>query len=83
LLGVLIDASQPLSISQLRPLCLVRNATGHLERAPDGQGRLSMRIADLVALIKMASTMLSQRKPRLQASTIGETNRSLRQVFYA
>jgi hypothetical protein len=43
----LIDASQPLSISQLRPLCRVRNATlyerltaltaaGHLERGADG-----------------------------------------------
>ena len=45
--AALIDASQPLSISQLRPLCRVRNATlyerltaltaaGHLERRPDG-----------------------------------------------
>jgi hypothetical protein len=43
----LIDASQPLSISQLRPLCRARNATlyqrltaltaaGHLERGADG-----------------------------------------------
>ena len=45
--AALIDASQPLSISQLRLLCRVRNATlyerltaltaaGHLERRPDG-----------------------------------------------
>jgi hypothetical protein len=45
--AALIDASQPLSISQLRPLCRVRNATlyerltaltaaGRLERRPDG-----------------------------------------------
>src|SRR6266446_1858709 len=45
--AALIDASQPLSISQLRPLCRVRNATlyerltaltaaGHLERGADG-----------------------------------------------
>jgi hypothetical protein len=43
----LTTASQPLSISELRPLCRVRNATlyerltamtaaGHLERWPDG-----------------------------------------------
>jgi len=43
----LINASQPLSIAELRPLCRVRNATlyerltamtatGHLERGPDG-----------------------------------------------
>ena len=45
--AALITASQPLSISELRPLCRVRNATlyerltamtaaGHLERRPDG-----------------------------------------------
>jgi hypothetical protein len=45
--AALIDASQPLSISELRPLCRVRNATlyerltamttaGHLERGADG-----------------------------------------------
>jgi hypothetical protein len=45
--AALIDASQPLSISQLRPLCRVRSATlyerltaltaaGHLERGADG-----------------------------------------------
>ena len=45
--AALTTASQPLSISELRPLCRVRNATlyerltamtaaGHLERWPDG-----------------------------------------------
>jgi hypothetical protein len=45
--AALIDATQPLSISQLRPLCRVRNATlyarltamtatGHIERGADG-----------------------------------------------
>jgi AAA domain len=50
----LIDASQPLLISQLRPLCRVRNATlyerltaltaaGHLERGADGCYRIAAK----------------------------------------